>query len=76
MPSALILINTEINVLEKVLESLKKVKLIEEAYSLYGVYDIITKIDVENMDILKETVSIIRHLPGVRTTLTMTIIDS
>lgn len=76
MPKAFVLINTEIGSEADVLKDLKKIEGIEEAYSVYGVYDIIAKISAETMDKLKEIVTWrIRRLDRVRSTLTMIIIE-
>jgi DNA-binding Lrp family transcriptional regulator len=76
MPKAFVLINTEIGSEADVLKDLKKIEGIEEAYSVYGVYDIIAKIGAETMDKLKEIVTWrIRRLDKVRSTLTMIIIE-
>jgi len=72
MPVSFVLINTETDAMEKVLEALKDIKGVEEAYSVYGVYDIIAKVEAENMDKLKDIVSYrIRRLEGIRSALTM-----
>ncbi|MEM2103418.1 MAG: Lrp/AsnC ligand binding domain-containing protein [Candidatus Bathyarchaeia archaeon] len=76
MPKAFVLINTEIGSEAEVLRDLKKIEGVEEAYSVYGVYDIIAKVTAETMDKLKEIVTWrIRRLDKVRSTLTMIIIE-
>ena len=76
MPVAFVLINTEIGAMEEVLAALRKISGVEEAYSVYGVYDIIAKIRAESMDKLKEIVTWhIRRLNRVRSTLTMIVIE-
>ncbi len=56
----------------EVLATIKKIKKVIEAYAVYGVYDLIIKIEVETMDKLKETVILnIRQLNKVRSTFTM-----
>lgn len=71
-PVAFLLINTETASENEVLKALKKVNGVREAYSVYGVYDIIAKIQAETMDELKNLVKRhIRRLDKVRSTLTM-----
>ncbi len=71
-PIAFVLINTETGSEDEVLSALKKVNGVKETYSVYGVYDIIAKIEAETMDKLKEVVtSHIRSLEMTRSTLTM-----
>jgi DNA-binding Lrp family transcriptional regulator len=76
MPKAFVLINTEIGSESDVLRDLRKIEGVEEAYTVYGVYDIICKVSAESMDKLKEIVTWrIRRLDKVRSTLTMIIIE-
>ena len=72
MPVAFVLINAEIGAESEVLQALKKVSNVKEAYAVYGVYDIIAKVEAETMDKLKDIVTWnIRRLDRVRSTLTM-----
>jgi DNA-binding Lrp family transcriptional regulator len=76
MPAAIVLINAEIGSEEEVFNEISKVEGIKEAYIVYGVYDIIAKIEAETMEKLKETIANrIRKLPKVRSTLTMIIVE-
>jgi DNA-binding Lrp family transcriptional regulator len=76
MPIAFVLINTEIGSESDVLKTLKKVEGVVEAYSVYGVYDVIAKIKADSMDKLKEMVTWnIRRLDKVRSTLTMIVTE-
>jgi DNA-binding Lrp family transcriptional regulator len=76
MPIAFVLINAEIGSEGEVLGELKKVEGVEEAYSVYGVYDVIAKVKADSMDKLKDIVTWrIRRLNKVRSTLTMIVID-
>jgi DNA-binding Lrp family transcriptional regulator len=76
MPVAFVLINTEIGAMEEVLKELRKNEGVEEAYSVYGVYDIVAKIRAESMDQLKEIVTwSIRRINQVRSTLTMIVTE-
>lgn len=76
MPSAFVLINVESGSEDEVLRELKVVGGVEEAYSSYGVYDIISKIQAGTMEQLKDMVTrYIRTLPKVRSTLTLIIVD-
>ncbi|MEM1538614.1 MAG: Lrp/AsnC ligand binding domain-containing protein [Candidatus Nezhaarchaeales archaeon] len=69
---AFVLINSETGAEEEVLKELVKVDEVKEAYSVYGVYDIIVKVEAPDLDKLKEVVhSKIRRIAKVRSTLTM-----
>lgn len=76
MPTAFVLINTEIGSEADVLKDLKKVEGVEEAYAVYGVYDIIARVKANTMDKLKEMVTWrVRRLDKVRSTLTMIVVE-
>jgi DNA-binding Lrp family transcriptional regulator len=76
MPTAFVLINTEIGSEAEVLKDLKKVEGVEEAFAVYGVYDIIARVKADTMDKLKETVTWrVRRLDKVRSTLTMIVVE-
>jgi DNA-binding Lrp family transcriptional regulator len=76
MPTAFVLINTEIGSEADVLETLRKVEGVDEAFAVYGVYDIIARVKAETMDKLKEIVTWrIRRLDKVRSTLTMIVVE-
>ena len=77
MPLAFVLINSEIGAEDEVLKALKQVEGVEEAYIVYGVYDIVAKVRAESMDKLREIVTWkIRRLNRVRSTLTMVVVES
>ena len=76
MPIAFVLINTEPANEEKVLSKITKIEGIEEAYILYGVYDILAKIKTESMENLKQTIIWqIRKIEGVVSTLTLIVAE-
>jgi hypothetical protein len=49
MPTAYILLNTEIGAENHVLKALKKIEGVEEAHTLWGIYDIIANVEAESM---------------------------
>ncbi|MCW4033457.1 MAG: Lrp/AsnC ligand binding domain-containing protein [Candidatus Bathyarchaeota archaeon] len=76
MPIAFVLINAELGKEESILEELRNIEQVKEAHFVYGVYDIIAKVEAESMDKLKEIVTFkIRRLGDVRSTLTMTVAE-
>jgi DNA-binding Lrp family transcriptional regulator len=76
VPVAFVLINTEIDAMEKVLKALKNVENVKEAYSTFGVYDVIVKVEAPSMDKIKDLVTYrIRKLDGVRSSLMMIVIE-
>jgi DNA-binding Lrp family transcriptional regulator len=73
---AFVFINAAIGSESAVLEALKKVRGVKEAYLVYGTYDIVGKIETDTMDSLKELVTRhIRRIDAVRTTLTMPVVE-
>ena len=76
MPTAFVLINTRTGSIADVLKDLKKVEGVDEAFAVYGAYDIIARVRAESMDELREIVTWgIRRIGKVRTTLTMTVVE-
>jgi DNA-binding Lrp family transcriptional regulator len=76
MPKAYVLINVESGFEDNVLQELKSILGVDEAYYSYGVYDIITKVKAETMEQLKDLVTKnIRALPKVRSTLTLIMME-
>lgn len=53
MPTAFVLINTEIGSEEEVATELRKLENVKDAFVVYGVYDIVARVEAESMDRLK-----------------------
>ena len=76
MPRAFVLINVESGAEQEVVNDLKKIEGVEEAYFSYGVYDIITKIKADSMERLKDMVTRkVRAISRVRSTLTLIMME-
>lgn len=76
MVTAFILISTELGEEENLIKQLKSISNVKEAHIVYGVYDIVVKVEAENMNKLKELVTNnIRSLSEVRSTITMTVAE-
>ena len=76
MPLAFVLINAEIGSEGEILKELRKMEHVKEAYLVYGVYDIVAKVEADTMDKLKEFTSFkVRRLNKVRSTLTMIVVE-
>jgi len=72
MPTAFVLINAEIGLEVDVLKDLKKVEGVDEAFAVYGVYDVIARVKAKTMGKLKEILTRhIRRVDKVRSTLTL-----
>jgi DNA-binding Lrp family transcriptional regulator len=76
MPLAFVLINAEIGSEDEVVGELRKITNVKESYVVYGVYDLVAKVEADSMDKLKEIVTWkIRRLDKVRSTLTMIVVE-
>ena len=71
-----VLLNVEPGMEETVLAEVRKVSHVKESHRVYGIYDMIAKVEANSMDALKEVVTWkIRRLDGVRSTLTTIVIE-
>jgi DNA-binding Lrp family transcriptional regulator len=68
LETAFVLINAETGMAEELLESLKSLPIMKEAYRVSGEYEIIARFETYDV---KKTVNRIRLLDGVHSTLTM-----
>jgi DNA-binding Lrp family transcriptional regulator len=76
MISAVVLVNTDLNAQDRVIESLKLVEGVEEAHALYGVYDLLIKIKGNSVDKLKEITKLqIKPIAGVNSYLTLMLVQ-
>ncbi len=75
MATAYVLINADLGHEAEIVKELKMIEGISETYLLYGVYDIIGRIEAETMEDLKNIISWkVRRIPRVRSTLTMIVV--
>jgi len=72
MPGAYILFNVGSGSEDHILEELRGITEVQEAFFSYGVYDLIVKIRTDSMEELKELVSHrLRSIPNVKSTVTL-----
>lgn len=77
MTMAYVLINADLGAEEQLVKELKGIENVREVYVVYGVYDIVAKIQGDTMEKVKETITWkIRRLEKVRSTLTMIVVES
>jgi len=70
--TAFVLLNAELGAETEVLDGLKLIDEVKEIHLIYGVYDIIARIEAETMDELRKVIGWkIRPLTKVRSTITM-----
>jgi len=70
-----VLLNTEPSQMESVLEEVKEIDGVEEAYMVYGIYDICAKVKTEIPQELKGIVQKIRSQNNVSSTLTLMVVQ-
>ena len=70
-----VLLNTEPSQMESVLEEVKEIDGVEEAYMVYGIYDICAKVKTEIPQKLKGIVPKIRSQNNVSSTLTLMVVQ-
>ena len=72
MEKAYVLLNVELDSGKEVLDSLKEIPDVKEAYQLYGVYDFIVHVESETMQEIKDLVANrIRGIGKIRSTLAL-----
>ena len=73
---AFVLINTELGNELDLMKQLHQMPNVTEVHAVYGVYDIIAKVEGETMEKVKETITnSLRRLDNVRSTLTMIAVE-
>ena len=75
MSVAYVMINTVPDKMEAVLKEIRDIEGVEEAYMVYGVYDIIAEVKVGNVTELKDTILKIRILKHILSTLTLRVVS-
>lgn len=76
MPMAYVLINADLGAEESLTKELRSIPNVTEVYVVYGVYDVVAKVEASTMEKVKETITWkIRRLDKVRSTLTMIVVE-
>ena len=75
MPLAFVMINSVPDKSERVLERIGKIERVEEAYRIWGVYDIIAVVNAETTEELKGINLNIRKVKHVLATLTLMVVN-
>jgi len=77
MAIAYVLINCDLGYEEQIIEELKHISDVKEIHGTFGAYDILSKVESDTVEKLKETITCkIRKIQKVRTTLTLLAIES
>ena len=77
MHKGFVLLNCDLGAEEFIVEELKKISNVSQAYVTFGAYDVVAEINADSQENFDETVSLkIRRLTRVVSTMTLNIIDS
>lgn len=75
MPFAYVMISTELGSEEQVVKALEALPQIKETYIVYGIYDLITRVEFANRQELSDIIiRKIRGTPGIKNTITLMVI--
>ncbi|HEY6165203.1 MAG TPA: Lrp/AsnC ligand binding domain-containing protein [Nitrososphaeraceae archaeon] len=76
MPKAFVLMNAELGSEDSIVGELRRIEGVKEVYQVYGVYDIVTQVESDTMEKVKEIITWkLRKLNGVKSTLTMIVME-
>ena len=75
MPLAFLLINADLGSEDEVVGELRKIPNVKEFYNVYGLFDIVAKVEAESVEKLKVVTLKIKRLEKVRSILTMIVVQ-
>ena len=75
MTMAFVMLNTVPNQIDRVLEKIREIEGVEEAYMLYGIHDIVAVVKVETNEDLKGIILRIRTVEHVLSTLSLMVVS-
>ena len=76
MATAYVLINCDLGYEEQIIEELKHISDVKEVHGTFGAYDILAKVESDQISTLRETIMWkIRKIRRVRSTLTLMVIE-
>ena len=77
MHKGFVLLNCDLGAEEFIVEELRKISQVSQAYVTFGAYDVIAEINADSQDSFDETVSLkIRRLTRVVSTMTLNVINT
>ena len=77
MHKGFVLLNCDLGAEEFIVEELKKISQVSQAYVTFGAYDVVAEINTDSQEDFDETVSFkIRRLTRVVSTMTLNVIGS
>jgi len=75
MPLAFVMLNIDPGSETKVGKQLRNVKNVKEVCFIYGIYDFLLRVESDSIEDLRNSISNIRRLENIRSTLTMTVAE-
>ena len=76
MHKGFVLLNCDLGAEELILEELKKIPNVSQAYITFGAYDVIAEINADSQEAFDETVSLkIRRLTRIVSTMTLNVVN-
>ena len=76
MVSAVVLLNTDLEASDDIVDNLRSIKGVEEAHALYGIYDYLVKVKADSIDDLRAMTSKrIKKVAGVTSSVTLMVTD-
>ena len=76
MATAFVLINCEFNSEKNIMQQLKSIDNVKEVYGTFGAYDILVKIESDNVEKIRDTITQkIRKVEKISSTLTLMVIE-
>ena len=75
MNNGFILLNCDLGAEEYIVDELKQMQNISNAYLTFGAYDVIAEIQTESQDEFEKTIAVIRKLSRVVSTMTLNILN-
>ena len=77
MHKGFVLLNCDLGAEEYIIEELKHIQQVTNAYVTFGAYDVIVEIDADSQEIFDETVALkIRRLTRIVSTMTLNVVNS
>jgi DNA-binding Lrp family transcriptional regulator len=76
MHKGFVLLNCDLGAEEFIVEELKKISQVSQAYVTFGAYDVIAEINADSQEAFDETVSLkIRRLTRIVSTMTLNVVN-
>ena len=75
MHKGFILLNCDLGAEEYIVDELKQMQIVTNAYLTFGAYDVIAEIQTENQDDFEKAIATIRKLSRVVSTMTLNVMN-